>query len=94
MKYFAYTIHDNKALTYSPPFFAVTDGAAVRIVQDTVNDLNTSLGRHPADYVLYRIGGFNDENGAIFQETPLMHIIDLVALVHTIKPTSTLFDKE
>ena len=77
----AYTLFDYKALVYSPPFFVSADGAAVRMVQDLVNDNNTQVGRHPADFVLYCIGTFSDTNGSLEPTTPLRHIMDAVALV-------------
>lgn len=77
----AYSIFDRKALQYHPPFFAGTDGAAVRMLSDTVNDPNTSLSRHPADYVLFHIGTYDDSNGGLHPVSPLVHVIDAVALV-------------
>lgn len=87
----AYTLFDNKALVYSPPFFVNTDGAAVRMVQDICNDLNTQIGRHPGDFVLYCIGTFSDSNAALEPLAPLRHVIDAVALV-TIKQKPFDFD--
>lgn len=86
----AYTLFDNKALIYSPPFFVNTDGAAVRMVQDIANDLNTQVGRHPGDFVLYCIGTFSDGNASLEPTAPLRHVIDVAALV-TRKPVGDLF---
>lgn len=77
----AYTIYDRKALIYSPPFFAVADGAAVRMFQDLAGDTGTQVGRHPADFVLYRCGGYDDGNGSLLPVTALEHIVDAMALV-------------
>lgn len=89
----AYTVFDNKALTYSPPFFVNTDGAAVRMFADLVNDMNTSVGRHPGDYSLFCVGTFSDANASIEATLPIRHIIDAVALL-TIKPTGDLFREQ
>jgi len=77
----AYTIYDRKALQYHPPFYAVADGAAVRIVQDLVADNQTQLGRHPHDFVLYRCGAYDDSKGQLLPASALQHIIDASALV-------------
>lgn len=77
----AYTVYDRKALIYSPPFFAVADGAAVRMFQDLAGDTNTQVGRHPGDFVLYRCGGYDDSNGSLLPVTALQHIVDALALV-------------
>lgn len=81
MKLNAYSIYDRKALQYHPPFFQSTDGSAVRAVSDLVNDGNTTIGRHPADYVLFCVGSYNDQLGLMLAETPLRHVIDAAALV-------------
>lgn len=77
----AYTIYDRKALTYSPPFFQVADGAAVRMFQDLVGDTNTNVGRHPGDFVLFRCGAYDDSNGSLLPVTALQHLVDAAALV-------------
>lgn len=77
----AYTLHDVKALTYSPPFFQPNHALAIRMLSDLVTDTNTSVGRHPADFKMYCIGSYDDAKG---QMTPLdipEHIQDAVALV-------------
>lgn len=81
MQLLAYTIYDNKALQYHAPFFASTDGSAVRSLSDMVSDPNTTIGRHPGDYVLYCIGSYDDQIGAMLPISPLRHVIDAVALV-------------
>lgn len=77
----AYSIFDRKALQYHPPFFASADGSAVRSLQDLVNDLNTTIGRHPNDFVLFRIGYYDDNKGEIVGLAVLEHVIDAIALV-------------
>lgn len=88
----AYSLFDNKALVYSPPFFVNTDGAAVRMVQDISNDMSTQVGRHPGDFVLYCIGTFSDSNASLEPTAPLRHVIDAIALV-TIKPKLPLMER-
>ena len=60
-----YSLMDAKAGYFGTPFFAPTDGHATRSFFDLVADDNTVPGRHPEDFVLYRIGTFNSESGAI-----------------------------
>jgi hypothetical protein len=81
MKLLAFTIFDNKALQYHPPFFVSTDGVAVRNLQQLVEDGNTTIGRHPTDYVLYCCGSYDDQNGQMWPEQPLRHVMDAIALV-------------
>lgn len=77
----AFTVYDNKALIYHPPFFAATDGAAVRTFQELVNDSSTSIGRHPADYSLFLAGLYDDQKGMFNPELPLKHVADATALI-------------
>lgn len=86
MMYRAYSFFDWKALTYSPPFFQPTDGAAMRLVEDVANDLNTQIGRHPSDFVLYCVGQYDDQKGAFTPFAPLTHVVDVVALVRRQEP--------
>lgn len=86
MRLRAYSIFDNKALQYHPPFFASTNGAAVRSLSDLANDINTQIGRHPGDYILYCVGEYDDQTGAMLPCAPLEHVVDAVALVR-LQPT-------
>lgn len=76
-----YSVFDRKALQYYPPFYQATDGLAVRSFGDLANDPQTNVGRHPADYVLFYIGDYDDQKGALMPVSPLVHIADAVALV-------------
>lgn len=77
----AYSLFDRAALQYHSPFFASTDGAAIRSLRDLVADLNTNVGRHPSDYVLFLVGRYDDSNGSFLPLSPLVHVVDAVALV-------------
>lgn len=93
MKLNAYSIYDNKALQYYPPFFASTDGAAVRNFADLANDAQTNVGRHPSDYVLYCVGIYDDGNGQLLPEQPLRHVCDATSLLK-LAPTPLFADRE
>lgn len=68
MKHRIYTIRDSKTETYSQPFVQMTDGQATRTVADMVNNPEHPIGKHPEDYVLFRIGTFEDNEGKIETE--------------------------
>jgi len=55
-----YSIHDSVAGFYSPVFHAQNDNHAIRMFHSSI-DLN-----HKADYSLWLIGQFDDENGNIY----------------------------
>lgn len=77
----AFSIFDNKALQYHPPYFASTDGQAVRSFSDLVSDSNTNVGRHPNDYALFLIGHYDDQTGRFAEVFPVVHVVDAAALV-------------
>lgn len=84
----AYSIYDSKALSYSPPFYAVAHGQACRNVMDAAADPNTSLARHPADYQLFCVGRFDDQSGQLLPGDR-EHVSDVVALAP--RPAAPLF---
>lgn len=77
----AYSVYDTKALNYSPPFYAPTNGAATRMIADAAADPNNNLGRHPADFVLFRVGTFDDQVGLLEAVQPREHVVDVASLV-------------
>lgn len=81
MTMFAYSIFDYKSLVYNSPWFQPADGAATRILSDLANDPSTNIGRHPGDYVLYKIGSYDDATGRLEALSPVEHVMDAIALV-------------
>lgn len=88
----AYSVYDRKGLIYNVPFFAISDGAAVRSFSDLVNDRNTTVGRHPLDFVLFRVGSFDDSTGMLIPIVPILHVTDAEPLVD--RGTAELFTEQ
>lgn len=78
----AYSIYDCKSYIWHSPFFMTNDGAALRACTDLANDTGTMIGRHPADYTLWCVGEFNDQDGLMAAQRPALHVVDLVTLVN------------
>lgn len=81
MRLRAYTIYDMKSVQHHAPFYAPTDGAAIRLVTDLANDLGTIVGRHPSDHVLYYVGDWDDEKGVFTPTDIKVHVRDVITLV-------------
>lgn len=77
----AFSIYDRKALRFHAPFFAVSVGEAVRSFTDAANDPQTTIARYPGDFVLYRVGAFDDASGQLQLCHPAEHVADADALV-------------
>lgn len=69
-----YSIYDEKAKAYIPPFFLPHDGMAVRTFKNCVNDPDHQFGRNPHDYTLFGLGSFDDGTGKL---SPADHSISL-----------------
>ena len=63
-----YTIFDSASGAYMRPFYAQSDGQALRSFTDIAQDADHEIGRHPEDYSLYRIGTYDDNKGELHPE--------------------------
>lgn len=59
-----YAVYDLKGEVFSPDLvLAGNDASAIRLFRNAIRDAETTIGRNPEDYVLYRVGCYNTENG-------------------------------
>ena len=58
-----FSIRDGKSCVFGMPFFRVNKGVAMRDFSDLVNDVQTSIHKHPDDFKLYSLGEFDDNSG-------------------------------
>lgn len=70
MKYRIFAVRDGKVQQYFPPMCFQTPGEAERWFADIVNDGKSAIWRHPGDYALYELGGFDSESGSLTSVTP------------------------
>ncbi len=68
MKLNAYSVFDQASGLYCRPFFAQSDGEAVRQFSDLALDADHPVGKHAADYTLFRLGIFDDNSGLLTNE--------------------------
>lgn len=62
MKYQIVSVYDYVAEVYGTPYYAVSQGSAIRGFSDEINraDPNNMLYQHPKDYKLVLLGTFDD----------------------------------
>lgn len=60
-----YTIYDVKAEAYLAPFFARTDGEAIRMILNALEDPQTMLAKYPLDYKLVKVGTWDNQVGKV-----------------------------
>lgn len=65
MVYEMFSIFDTKVQAFHQPMFFRSKGECLRALGDAVNDPKSDLGRHAADYVLHRVGNWDDTNGVL-----------------------------
>lgn len=63
-----YSIFDVKVEAFNVPFFAPSDGAAVRNFAMASKDPQTVMHSFPHDYELWFVGQFDDTRGCIFDD--------------------------
>jgi len=61
----AFSVFDTKVRAFMRPFFLQNEDVALRAVCDEINEPGSAVGKHPEDYILYRIGGFDDASGTL-----------------------------
>ena len=73
MKYGMFSIYDEKAQAYLPPFILPETGMAIRTFGDCINSEEHQFGKHPADYTLYQIAEFDDDSGIPTPDKKTIH---------------------
>ena len=59
-----FSIRDEKSKVFSRPFFAVSNGIAIRDFSDLALDQQSTVSKHPGDFKLYLVASFDDYSGA------------------------------
>lgn len=65
MKKLIYNIYDSKSKSWFTPVFVLREGQMLRSWMDVANDESSTIGKHPEDYCLFKIGTFDDDTGDI-----------------------------
>jgi hypothetical protein len=69
-----YSLLDTKAECYGAPFLQKTKAEAIRGFIQAANDPETMMFKHPADYVLYELGIWNEDSGEILPHNEKLSI--------------------
>ncbi len=92
MKLNIYSIFDTASGLYSRPFFTQSDPEAMRSFEDISADADHPIGKHPEDYMLFRLGIFDDTKGKLVDEQNecLVTALECIAKARQINPTKQL----
>lgn len=81
-----FTVHDQKAETFMPPFFVPSRGLAIRAFEDCINSEDHHFGKHPADYTLFYLGNFDTDTGSFLTDEAKHPIGNGVEFINPLKP--------
>lgn len=80
-----YAVFDRAVGAYMQPFFARSEGEAIRMIRQAVNTPDTALFTNPSDYTLAHLGDFSDQTGVLVASGPTQ-MINLSSLASAIAP--------
>lgn len=86
-----FSLYDMKTGIFAAPFFMSHVGQAIRACQDLGGDLSTTVGRHPADYMLVELGTYDDNTGTF--DNAIIHHATVANLLEPRPSAGGLFDR-
>lgn len=75
-----FTIYDSKVEAYAMPWYAHTEGEAIRSFQEAVNDQNSAYAKYPEDFTLFLIGEFSENDAKLTAYDAKKSIINAMEL--------------
>lgn len=72
MKHLMFSVFDQKAMAFLPPWIMPREEQALRTFSDCCNSNEHQFGVHPEDYTLFRLGMWDDDDAKFTGEiTPM-----------------------
>lgn len=65
MKLKMFSIYDQKADSYTTPFFMHNEAVAIRTFRDMAVDTSHQIGKNPSDYTLFFLGEWDDQEATV-----------------------------
>ena len=79
---YIFSIYDNVAQVFEPPFTEKNKGTAIRRIQDLIqNNSNSPYAKFPDNFALHHIGMFDPSAGGILELEPT-HVINFMELTN------------
>lgn len=69
------TLFDRKAEYYLPIWLTENDETARRQFHNLVKDSDTMISKNPEDYIMFKVGKFDDKRGQVKE---LIHHVELI----------------
>lgn len=74
-----YAVLDTVVGAFNQPFFARSEGEALRMIRSAVNSPGSGFHENPGDYQLVNLGTYDDSTGVIDAHSPLS-VVNLSSL--------------
>lgn len=69
-----FAIFDSKGKVFSNPYFFNEEGEILREFIDLANDPQSKVNKHPEDYILFKIGSYDDTTGSLEAVIPPLNL--------------------
>lgn len=89
MIYKAFSVWDEAAKAFLPPFYLVATAQAVRAFSDCVRDKSHAFARNPHDYTLFSLGSFDDQGGTLIGALPELVVNGLACVAREVDRAQT-----
>ena len=83
MEHKIFSIYDQKAYAYLPPFTLPRVEMAIRTFSDCVNSPDHQFGKHPSDFSLVEIGTYDDSNAKIVPHDVVISVVNGVECLNS-----------
>lgn len=80
-----YVLRDKKSNTVAAPFAAPSDGVAMRLVMDALDDPKATIARYPKDFVVIYIGEYADDDGTLRPADVVRTLVEVEVLAESRK---------
>lgn len=85
MKMLVFSVLDKAIQAFNTPFYARTAAEAIRSFGGLANDPKSNVAQHPADFVLYLLGEYDDNTG-LFECAEPRRVVGANELVADVSP--------
>ena len=76
-----FSAYDRKLGVYYSPFSFLHLGQALRAWETICTDGQSMMSKHPADFVLFEVGEFDDDKGELVAHNPIRQVATALEVV-------------
>jgi len=77
-----YSVRDDKAAAYLPPFYMRTEAEALRAFTEAANSAEHNFCKHAGDFHLFELGDWDEQAGKLTPNDAPRHIVCAMDMRH------------